>query len=263
MPAHTRRLPIVLIPGIQGHWQWMQPTVEVLRSAGDVRTFSLNIEDGTRDPFDRWTAEVDAAIESTGHTQAVVVGVSFGGLVAVHYASTRPDRTAAVILVSAPSPRMTLASAESMLVRRPLTLLPLLPFFAYRAVARLLPEIAAAHDTWAARLRFVAAYGWQVLRRPLVPHQSARWVRAWQSRDLVDACRRVTARTLVVTGEPHLDRVVPVASTRDYLGLIPGATAASLPRTGHLGVVSRPATFTELVDDFINGLDDSRTRRSA
>lgn len=263
VPSATCDLPIILIPGIQGHWEWMRPAVEALRRTREVRTFSLNVEDGTMDPFDRWTAEIDRAIDATGAERAVITGVSFGGLVAVHYAAVRPDRVAAVILVSSPSPRMALAPAEAQLVRRPLTLLPLLPLFAIRAVQRLLPEVVTAHDTWPARLRFLLTYSWQVLRRPISPTQSARWVRAWQARDLAGDCARVSAPVHIITGDEGLDRVVPVASTRDYVWLIPGTTAASLPRTGHIGLVSRPAAFAALVDEFINGLDSSRSRRSA
>ena len=42
------------------------------------------------------------------------------------------------------------------------------------------------------------------------------------SHDIVADCRRVTAPTLVVTGEAGLDRVVPVESTATYLELIRG-----------------------------------------
>lgn len=260
--AAAGALPIVLIPGIQGHWEWMKPTLDALRPTRDVRTFSLNVEDGTQDPFDRWMAEIDRAIDATGAARAVIVGVSFGGLVAVRYAATRPDRTAAVILASSPSPRMALGQAEQQLLKRPLLLLPL---FAIRGLRRLLPEVLAAHDTWLDRLRFLVTYGWQVTRRPIVPRQTARWVRTWQtrSRELAADCARVCAPVRLITGDTNLDRVVPVSSTRDYLTLIPGSTAVVLPRTGHIGLVSKPAAFAALVNEFINGLDDSRSRRSA
>ena len=62
---------------------------------------------------------------------------------------------------------------------------------------------------------------------------------------------RVTAPTLVVTGEHNLDLVVPVSSTLEYLTLIPGATHAQLAGTGHLGFLSKPSEFATLVSDFI------------
>lgn len=256
-------LPVVILPGIQGHWEWMRPAIDALRRTREVRTFSLNEEDGEGDPFAQWVALIDRAINDMGTTQAAIVGVSFGGVVAMHYAAIRPERTAALVLVSAPSPRMTLAPAEAMLVKRPLTLVPGFPLFAARALQRLLPEVMTAIPTWPARLRFLATYGWQVTRRPMRPFQSARWVREWQSRDLASECAKIQAPTHIITGDAALDQVVRTSSTHDYLSLIPGATAATLSRTGHIGLVTKPAAFAALVDEFLNGSDSSRSRRSA
>jgi 3-oxoadipate enol-lactonase len=254
------QLPIVVVPGIQGHWEWMRPALAALRSHADVRTFSLNEEDGTGDPFPQWMARIDQLIADTGHTQVVLMGVSFGGLVAMRYAASRPDRVAALILVSAPSPRMRMGSIEQMLLKHPLATLPL---FAVRGAARLAPEIMSAKSTWGARASFALAYGRQILAKPIAPLKMARWVRAWQAGDFSNECAHITAPTHVITGEPGLDAVVPVASTRDYLTLIPGATAAVLPHTGHIGLVSRPNHFAALVREFLHVVDDPRSRRSA
>jgi len=256
-------LPIVIIPGIQGHAEWMTPAIAALRQTREVRTFSLNAENGHGDPFAQWVALIDAAVDSLGSERVAIIGVSFGGLVAMHYAATRPERTAALVLVSSPSPRMTLGQSEALLVQRPLSLLPLFPLFAARALQRLLPEVWTAIESWPARLRFLAAYGWQVARRPMHPWKSARWVREWQARDLAAECARIQAPTCIITGDDALDRVVPTASTRDYLSLIPGATAVTFPRTGHIGLVTKPAAFAALVEECLHGLDSSRSRRSA
>lgn len=257
------KLPIILLPGIQGHWEWMRPAVDALRQTREVRTFSLNDENGTGDPFAQWVELIDRAIDDMGVTQAAIVGVSFGGLVAMHYAATRPERTAALVLVSSPSPRMRLAPAEAMLVRRPIMLLPGFPLFAARALQRLLPEVMTAIDSWPGRLRFLATYGWQVTRHPMRPNQSARWVREWQGRDLAAECAQVQAPTRVITGDAALDQVVRTTSSQDYLTLIPGSTVTTLDRTGHIGLVTRPAAFAALVEEFLHGVDSSRSRRSA
>jgi pimeloyl-ACP methyl ester carboxylesterase len=259
----TSNLPVVILPGIQGHWEWMRPAVDALRRTREVRTFSLNAESGQGDPFAQWVDLIDKAIDDMGVTKAAIMGVSFGGVVAMHYAAVRPERTAALVLVSAPSPRMRLAPAEAMLVKRPLTLLPGFPLFAVRALQRLLPEVMTAIDSWPARLRFLTTYGWQVARRPMRPFQSARWVREWQSRDLAAECAQVQAPTRIITGDAALDKVVRTTSTHDYLSLIAGSTAATLDRTGHIGLVTRPAAFAALVEEFLNGFDSSRSRRSA
>jgi pimeloyl-ACP methyl ester carboxylesterase len=259
----TEGLPIIMLPGIQGRSEWMRPAVDALRRTREVRTFSLNDENGKDDPFKQWVELIDRALDEMGVTQAAIVGVSFGGLVAMHYAATRPERTAALVLVSSPSPRMRLAPAEAMLVRRPLMLLPGFPLFAVRALQRLLPEVMTAIDSWPQRLSFLATYGWRVTRHPMRPYQSARWVREWQGRDLAAECAQVQAPTRVITGDAPLDRVVRTTSSQDYLSLISGATAATLDRTGHIGLVTRPAAFAALVEEFLNGVDSSRSRRSA
>jgi pimeloyl-ACP methyl ester carboxylesterase len=62
----------------------------------------------------------------------------------------------------------------------------------------------------------------------------------------------VKAPTLVVTGEDHLDKIVPAEITRRYATLIPGAQYARLDRTGHIGLVTHPARFAEIVAGFVD-----------
>jgi len=42
-----------------------------------------------------------------------------------------------------------------------------------------------------------------------------------------------------------------VESTREYLACIPGTRHVIFERTGHLGVVTRPDRFADLVCDFV------------
>ena len=71
------------------------------------------------------------------------------------------------------------------------------------------------------------------------------------SAGLRDDCARVSAPTLIVTGERTLDRVVAVDITREYVNLIAGARHATLDRTGHLGSITRPDAFAALVREFV------------
>ena len=254
-------LPLVIIPGIQGRWEWMRPAIDALRAeCGNVSTFSLNDEDGTGDPFEQWMSMIQRRVDRSSAGRVVLIGVSFGGLVAVRYAARYPERVGALVLVSAPSPGHRLNQLDEAMLRNPISKLPL---FAMRGLRRLAPEIVAAKDTWRERLRFSASYGWQVMRRPAAPTKMARWVRAWQASDIASECARITAPTHLITGEPRLDRVVPVQSTLHYLTLIPGSTFSRLARTGHIGLVSRPQDFSTLVNEFLHAADDPRSRRSA
>jgi pimeloyl-ACP methyl ester carboxylesterase len=71
-----------------------------------------------------------------------------------------------------------------------------------------------------------------------------------QPADLSRSLAPITVPTLIVTGEPTLDLVVPVAETLKYARLVPHAHIATLARTGHLGLVTRPKEFTALVVGF-------------
>ena len=121
-----------------------------------------------------------------------------------------------------------------------------------RAVTRLAPELASAMPGWGARLRFGAGYAARAVRYPASPRQMATVVDEWRRTDLTATIGKITAPTLVVTGEDNLDRVVPVASTLEYLSIIPGAVHARIPGTGHIGFLSKPGEFATLVSDFID-----------
>jgi pimeloyl-ACP methyl ester carboxylesterase len=62
------------------------------------------------------------------------------------------------------------------------------------------------------------------------------------------------APALVVTGEPVLDRVMPVDVTRRYLDDLPSARHVVLERTGHLGSVTRPGEFADVLRRFVDAL---------
>ena len=67
----------------------------------------------------------------------------------------------------------------------------------------------------------------------------------------------------MITGEDGLDRIVPPELTRQYVTRLPRARRATLARTGHLGLVTRPAEFAELVCRFADEISDDAKRISA
>ena len=128
-----------------------------------------------------------------------------------------------------------------------------------RAVTRLAPELATAIPELGVRLQFGATYAARAVRYPASPRQMAAVVDEWRHTDLTPAMGRITAPTLVITGEDNLDRVVPVTSSLEYLSMIAGAVHARLPGTGHIGFLSKPAEFATLVSDFIDASRSERT----
>ncbi len=216
--------PIVLVPGIQGRWEWMRPAVRALAATNRVLTFSLG-EAG--DDFEAWMKRIDTVLDEARVARAAVVGVSFGGLIALRYAASRPGRVAALVLVSTPSPTFRPERATTLLLRHPILLLPV---FWVRALVRLGPETVSACDGWRARLGLGLAYFGRAVRFPLSPARMAGWVQRWRATDLAHDADRVRAPTLVISGEPRLDRVVAVADTAAYAERIPGARHTQLER---------------------------------
>ena len=106
--------PLLLIPGIQGRWEWMQPSIDALARDFRVITASLPGEPGVEMPFDETTnfdsfvRHIDGVLDAAGVSDAVICGVSFGGLIALRYAATRSHRVRGLILVSTPGPRWKL-----------------------------------------------------------------------------------------------------------------------------------------------------------
>lgn len=239
--------PLVLVPGIQGRWEWMLPAIHALERRHHVLTFSLTDASG-RGFFDQWHRRIDAALDAARLQRAALVGVSFGGVIAAAYAARSPQRVTHLVLVSTPSPRFQLDPRTRMYLRRPLLALP---FFAVRAGGRLLPEIRSALPGWRRQAAFAAIHGLRTLRSPVSPRLMAAWAREWQGLELAASFRTIDAPTLILTGEPGLDRVVPVTSSLDYLNLIAGARHEVLTATGHIGLLLRPDVFATIVSDFL------------
>src|SRR4029079_8809404 len=94
------------------------------------------------------------------------------------------------------------------------------PLFFVESPFRLRAEVRAAIPVRHERWQFVFGQLQAFLRAPLSPSRMA--VRAmWiAGTDVVADCANVSAPTLIVTGEPALDRVVSVDGTLAYLKLI-------------------------------------------
>jgi pimeloyl-ACP methyl ester carboxylesterase len=90
------------------------------------------------------------------------------------------------------------------------------------------------------------------LRYPALPHVMAARVRLLQTVDLGADCERVRTATLIITGAPELDHVVPVESTRRYLSCIPDSRYAIMENTGHTGSLLQPQRLAQIVGDFIH-----------
>jgi pimeloyl-ACP methyl ester carboxylesterase len=258
-------LPLVIVSGIQGRWEWMRPGIEELSRRYRVVTFSLCDEPSSGGTFDEargfftYVDQVASVVSTLGLRDVIVCGVSYGGLIAASFAARHPDQVSALVLLSALPPSWRINARARFYLQAPRLLFPL---FALSSL-RLMREMVAAHDGLAGGLAAAVRHGWNVLTHPASPARMARRVRLLEGLDLADELRRLTVPTLAVTGEEHLDYVVPPASTREYLRLWPHARGGVLSKTGHLGVITRPDELSRMLDSFladVPGVSSERRR---
>lgn len=256
---------LVLIPGLDGHCEWLRPAIDELARELRVISFSLRGERGAASRGDRAARagargtsdlqrfeadceQVEEALTRAQVERAVIVGVSYGGWVALHYASRHPARVAGLALVSTPPPDFVPTPQQARYLRSPRLSAPA---FVLTSPARLGPEVRAAIPAWRDRMRFSAGHLARALRTGLSPTRMAGRMRLAGQVDFAAACGRIAMPTLIVTGQPGLDRVVPVEQTRRYAELIPHAELATMPRTGHMGLLTRPDIFRQALAPFV------------
>lgn len=245
-------VPIVLVPGIQGRWEWMKPAVDALAATHRVITFSLADEPtcgAAFNPargFDCYVEQIGAAMDQADIDKAVIAGVSYGGLMAAAFAARHPERTTGLVLVSALPPGWRPDARARFFIRSPRLLLPVFML----ASLRLYAEIAAAHPGMVDSLSAAARHGVNVLRHMFSPVRMARRATLIEAVDLGRELTSLRIPTLIVTGDAELDRVVPVPLTETYLRIFPHAERVTLKRTGHLGVITRPREFAQAVGSF-------------
>ena len=249
--------PIVLIPGLQGRWEWMRPAVEALAKHHRVVSFSLCDERTSPFPcdpdqaFENYVSQVTIAMDRAGLSQAAIAGVSYGGLIAAEFSARHPERVSSLVLASALHSGWQPNAQQQRFLSAPRLLSPI---FAATAPGRMNPEVTAAFPRIGARLKFMAGQGVRIAMAPASPSRMARRV-AWATAHRFADPRGIQAPALVMTGEPGLDKIVPVQVTEQYMSELRSAQRVVLERTGHIGLVTRPDTFAEILGRFV---DDTR-----
>ncbi|HXW08920.1 MAG TPA: alpha/beta hydrolase [Vicinamibacterales bacterium] len=246
--------PIVVIPGLQGRWEWMKPALWELARGCRAVSYSLcgDFGSGTKvngSGFDIFVDQLDRVLDTAGVERAAVCGVSFGGFIALRYAASRPSRVNGLILTSAPAPGFNPSVQQTRWLARPWLSAPA---FVATAPIRLWPEIRTSLSSWRERVAFAAAQTGRIAAAPMIPSLMSDRMRRTEGVDFQADCRRVQAPVLVVTGEEGLDRVVPVRVTRRYTTIFPGATYEMMEGTGHMGMLTQPKKYARIVSTFVH-----------
>jgi pimeloyl-ACP methyl ester carboxylesterase len=246
--------PLIFIPGLQGRWEYLRPAVDALAQSAHVITFPLCDEPTSGAPcnrgdgFDAYAAHIKAILDAKHLERAAICGVSFGGLIALRFAATMPERTTALILASTPGPRFHLKRRHRLYARVPWLFGPL---FAAEAPSRVRPEIRAAFPDETTRRLFMREQVRAFRDAPLSVSRMAARALLIEPYDRAADAARIACPTLVVHGDPNLDFVVDSHGTATYGHLIKDARVLMIEGTGHLGSITKPRQFASLVSGFL------------
>jgi poly(3-hydroxyalkanoate) depolymerase len=242
-PAST---PLLLINGIGASLELLQPFVDELDPALEVIRFDVPGVGGSPLPtgpyrFAGLCRLISRLLTELGHGSADVLGISWGGAVAQHFALAQRSRCRRLVLVSTATGMIMVPARPSVLARmatpRRYTDRDYLAGVAgdlYGGTARTDPaRVTAAMNAdnrIGSRLGYIyqltAGLGWTSV--PFLP--------------------LVRQPTLIVSGAD--DPIIPLANARLMHRLIPGARLHIFPG-GHLGLVTEASQLAPVVSEFL------------
>jgi 2-hydroxy-6-oxonona-2,4-dienedioate hydrolase len=264
--------PMVLLHGVgtsAGEWSWVLP--ELARSH---RVYALDLPgyDGSFEPPDyapAFTASfIGSFLDAVGVESAVVVGNSFGGLVALHLALSEPARVSALILSDSAGLDRTVNPALATLSfprmgQMATALAKTPPGAAQRALSRALLFFARP---WQIPLKWVKDQ-YKLAQLPNFTEATLATLRstvgpAGQREVLLDKLPRLQMPTLIVWGIE--DRVIPYGQAQDALARLQKGSLELISNCGHLPHVEQPKRFVSILDDFLGDreLHETSTARS-
>jgi pimeloyl-ACP methyl ester carboxylesterase len=237
--------PLVLVPGMAGGFELLGPLARILANHFRVISYQLRGEDNCfalRRPFDLQdlVADLSEFFDWLCLETPTLLGVSFGGVLALEFAARYPHRIDRLVVqgVGARFEKGLIQQVASTVLNR----FPLPsdnPF-----VNQFFNLLFGARQDNDALFEFVTRQCWQT-DQSVMAHR----FKLVESFDMDRKLRRIRMPTLVLAG----DRDVLVSSRSLALlceGL-PHARFARLPNSGHLAFVTRPNLVADKVTEFL------------
>ncbi len=246
VPGQPPRVPLLLINGIGAHLELLGPFVDALDPAVEVVRFDPPGIGGSPLParpywFSGLGRLIARMLTELGYDQVDVLGISWGGGVAQHFAAFQRARCRRLVLAATAMGTLMVPARPSVLAhlvtpRRYLDreYLQRIAGNLYGGLARIdSEEVAAAmHDHTRAGLsrgylyQLAASAGWTSV--PFLP--------------------LLRQRTLILSGDD--DPIIPLANARLMKRLIP-KSRLHIYHGGHLGLVTEAAELAPVVDAFL------------
>jgi pimeloyl-ACP methyl ester carboxylesterase len=245
--------PLVVVPGLAGSWKLLLPLARSLARyfevivpgmRGDGFVWGDPEQPASRvDDIGGYAEDLAAILSQLGVGCPALLGVSFGGAIALEYAVQNPQRISALILngVEARFHR----TIGSTIARRALERYPLpvdSPFINqfFHLLYGAKPEPGPLVD-------FVVDRIWQTDQRVM-----AERLARLESFDVTDRLWRIDAPTLVLAGAR--DVIVPVARQRALADGIAGARFETIPSAGHVGFLTHRAEVVRDIRRHLRGV---------
>lgn len=243
--------PIVILPGLAGGWRLVEPLARQLARRNEVILCGLRGDRAQGGPA-RPAGVADHAddlldlLDALRLERPTVLGVSFGGAVALELAAARPGRLGALVTYGAEG-RFHVGLGATIALRV-LERYPLPHDSAFvNQFFNLLHGREPDNDLLA---RFVADRLWETDQGVMASR-----LRALESFDVTDRLWRIDVPTLVLAGTR--DVVVPPARQRALADSIPGARFETVPDAGHIGFLTHGPQVARRVGRLMHVLQGS------
>jgi poly(3-hydroxyalkanoate) depolymerase len=242
------RVPLLLINGIGASIELLQPFVDELDLAADVIRFDVPGVGGSPLPslpyrftgLCRLTAHL---LSELGYGEVDVLGVSWGGAVAQHFAAFQRNRCRRLVLVSTATGSLMVPARPAVLARMATPRRYLDPDYLREIAADLYGGSARSQP---GRVSALMHADNSVGSRQGYLYQLAAGL-GWTSLPFLPLVRQPT---LILSGDD--DPVIPLANARLMHSLIPRAQL-HIYHGGHLGLVTEAAELAPVVDSFLGG----------
>ncbi|QEH32390.1 AB hydrolase superfamily protein YvaM [Aquisphaera giovannonii] len=238
--------PLVMVPGLAGSWRLLLPLARRLARRYEVITYGLRDEGvpgfgigGLRSGL--WDIgghadDVASLIDQLGLESPTVLGVSFGGVIALQAAVDHPRSVGALIVHGAEAKFH--ATIGSKIARRVLERFPLPTD--NRFVNQFFNLLHGAKPEPGPLVDFVVERIWETDQSVM-----ARRLAQLEGFDVSDQLWKVEAPTLVLAGAK--DVIVPAARQRRLAEGIAGARFEALEGAGHIGFLTHRREFARQV----------------
>jgi poly(3-hydroxyalkanoate) depolymerase len=245
-PSRQRGTPLLLINGIGASLELLQPLVDELDPALEVIRFDVPGVGGSPLPaapyrFTGLCGLIARLLTALGHDRADVLGISWGGAVAQHFAAFQRSRCRRLILVSTATGALMVPARPAVLARLVTPRRYLDPGYLERAAPHLYGGTARTHASRVAaamnadnRVGSPRGYLYQLAAGA-----------GWTSVPFLPLIRQPT---LIMSGDD--DPIIPLANARLMHRLIPGSRL-HVYHGGHLGLVTEAAQLAPVVDGFL------------